>query len=64
MLRKRNAKKSEKTVPIIFGDKQSQELLKSEDLCLEEEKSFMRYIGESSVEELIMDLKDIKKLLA
>ena len=53
MLRKRNAKKSEKTVPIIFGDKLSQELLKSKDLCLEEEKSFMRYIGESSIEELI-----------
>lgn len=41
-----------------------EELLENEDLYPEEEKSFMKYIGESSVAELVTNLKEIKQLLA
>jgi hypothetical protein len=48
----------------IFGSSLIEELLESEDLCTEEEQSFMKYIEESNVTELITDLKEVKKLLA
>jgi hypothetical protein len=60
---KRN-NKNESPAPGIFGNSLIQELLESEDLCTEEEQSFMKYIEESSVVELITDLRDVKKLLA
>jgi hypothetical protein len=55
---------SKKPDPGIFGGSLIEELLESEDLYPEEEQSFMKYIGESSVTDLIKDLKDVKKLLA
>ena len=51
-------------IPGIFGGSLIEELLKSDDLCLEEDQSFMKYIEESSVVELITDLKEVKGLLA
>lgn len=48
----------------IFGSSLIEDLLESEDLCTEEEQSFMKYIEESNVTELITDLKEVKKLLA
>lgn len=48
----------------IFGSSLIEELLESEDLCTEEEQSFMKYIEEANVTELITDLKEVKKLLA
>jgi len=54
---------SENPVPGIFGNSLIQELLESEDLCPEEEQNFMKYIGESSVSELIADLKEVKGIL-
>lgn len=48
----------------IFGSSLIEELLESEDLCPEEEQSFMKYIEESNVTELITDLNEVKKLLA
>lgn len=48
----------------IFGSSLIEELLESDDLCTEGEQSFMKYIEESNVTELIMDLKEVKKLLA
>lgn len=41
-----------------------EELLESEDLYPEEEQSFMRHIEESSIIELIINLKEVKQLLA
>jgi rRNA pseudouridine-1189 N-methylase Emg1 (Nep1/Mra1 family) len=41
-----------------------EKLLESEDLYPEEEKSFMKYIGESSVTDLVTNLKKVKQLLA
>ncbi|WP_054865017.1 hypothetical protein [Methanosarcina barkeri] len=54
---------SENPAPSIFGNSLIQELLESEELCSEEEQNFMKYIGESSVSELIVDLKEVKGLL-
>lgn len=54
---------SENPVPGIFGNSLIQELLESEDLCPEEEKNFIKYIGESSITELITDLREVKSLL-
>ena len=54
---------SENPAPGIFGNNLIQELLESEDLCPEEEQNFMKYIGESSVSELITDLIEVKCLL-
>ncbi len=47
----------------IFGGSLIEELLESEDLCLEEEQSFTKYIEESNVMELITDLNEVKRLL-
>jgi len=55
---------SENPAPSIFGSSLIQELLESDDLCPEEEQNFMKYIGESSVSELITDLREVKSLLA
>lgn len=54
---------SENLASGIFGNSLIQELLESEDLCPEEEQNFMKYIGESSVSELITDLREVKSLL-
>jgi hypothetical protein len=55
---------SENSASGIFGNSLIQELLESEDLCPEKEQNFMKYIGESSVSELIIDLREVKSLLA
>ncbi len=55
---------SKKLSADIFGSSLIEELLESEDLCTEEEQSFMKYIEESNVTELVTDLKEVKKLLA
>ena len=56
---------SEKTAQDIFGGSLIEELLKSEDFhYLEEEQNFMKYIGESSVTDLVKDLREVKELLA
>lgn len=54
---------SENPAPGIFGNSLIQELLESEDLYPEEKQNFMKYIGESSVVELITDLREVKRLL-
>lgn len=48
----------------IFGSSLIEDLMESEDLSTEEEQSFMKYIEESKVSELITDLKEVKNLLA
>ncbi len=55
---------SENPVPGIFGNSLIQELLECEDLCPEKEQNFIKYIGESSITELITDLREVKSLLA
>lgn len=55
---------NEKPASGIFGSSLIEELMESEDLCPEEEQSFMKYIEESSVTELVTNLKEIKELLA
>lgn len=55
---------SKNPMPGIFGGSLIEELLESEDLYLEEEQSFMKYIEESSVVELSTNLREVKKLLA
>lgn len=55
---------SENPEPGILENSLIQELLESEDLCPEEKQNFMKYIGESSVVELITDLREVKRLLA
>jgi len=55
---------SKNPIPGIFGGSLIEELLESEDLYPEEERSFMKYIEESSVVELSTNLREVKKLLA
>lgn len=54
---------SENPAPGILGNSLIQELLESEDLCSEEKQNFMKYIGESSVVELITDLREVRRLI-
>ncbi|WP_292388126.1 hypothetical protein [Methanosarcina sp. UBA5] len=56
--------KSEKPAPGILGGSLIEELMESEDLYPEEEQNFMKYIEESSVTELVTNLKEVKELLA
>lgn len=56
--------KNENAVHGIFGNILIQELLESEELCPEEEQNFVKYIGESSVLELVTNLRELKSLLA
>jgi hypothetical protein len=55
---------NEKFKPDIFRNSLIEELMESEDLYQEEEQSFMKYIDESSVTEIVTNLKEVKKLLA
>lgn len=54
---------SEKPAQMIFGSNLIEELLESDDLCPEEDHGFIKYIGESSVVDLIADLKEVKRLI-
>jgi hypothetical protein len=56
--------KTEKPSSVIFGGSLIEELLESDDLCPEENQGFIKYIEESSVVDLIADLKEVKGLLA
>jgi hypothetical protein len=55
---------NEKFKPDTFRNSLIEELMESEDLYQEEEQSFMKYIEESSVTEIVANLKEVKKLLA
>ena len=55
---------SRETMSGIFGSSLIEELLESENLYPEEEQGFIKYIEESSVTELVIDLREVKKLLA
>lgn len=61
--RKPENSKTEKTPSIIFGGSLIEELLESDDLCSKEDLGFIKYIEESSVTDLIVDLKEVKELL-
>lgn len=48
----------------ILGENLIEELLSSDDLNPEEEQSFVKYLQEPEIGELINDLKDVRSLLA
>lgn len=48
----------------LLGENLIEELLSSDDLNPEEEQSFMRYLQEPEIGELIGELKDVKSLLS
>ena len=48
----------------LFGDSLIEDLLNSDDLNPEEEQGFMKYLEEQEVGELIIDLKNVRDLLA